>query len=193
MPSYSVTFSEHAIDAQHPDEDNYYQEEYEWCDMKIRTTKKGLFDYLLPYQCGNECEHTYTVDDYTTGGCLDYSGPNVLMAIATAIMTDEMQDDLYYAAGGGAIPDSYDDIYPVENGPESVTPEGTEATYQYRRLKENYGPNVVRYVEKLHKNLGHPKAETLVRMIQAANGRQEVIDCAREFHCVTCLARRRKN
>ena len=52
--------------------------------------------------------------------------------------------------------------------------------YHNRILESEFGQNVFRYVERLHKNLGYPSTEVFVRMLTAAEAREEVIACARQ-------------
>eukprot|EP00959_Pyramimonas_sp_CCMP1952_P296088 6193320-Pyramimonas_sp.AAC.1 len=56
-------------------------------------------------------------------------------------------------------------------------------TCRNQLLRSEFGQNVFRYVERLHKNLGHPSTEVFVRMLAAAKAREEVIACARRYSC----------
>eukprot|EP00959_Pyramimonas_sp_CCMP1952_P386009 8089763-Pyramimonas_sp.AAC.1 len=58
-------------------------------------------------------------------------------------------------------------------------------------LKSEFGQNVFGYVERLHKNLGHPSTEVFVRMLTAASAREEVIACAKHYKCASCAERNR--
>ena len=41
-------------------------------------------------------------------------------------------------------------------------------------------------VEKMHRRLGHPSSESLVRMLKVGGAPKEVLDYAKEFRCPTC-------
>ena len=46
-----------------------------------------------------------------------------------------------------------------------------EEAHTTRKLNQDHGANIVRYIDRLHRNLGHPRPQTLVQMLQAANAR----------------------
>ena len=65
--------------------------------------------------------------------------------------------------------------------------------FEHRKLRQEFGANIVRYVERLHRNMGHPRPDILVKMLQAASATSEVVSCARLYRCAVCLQRRRPN
>ena len=57
-------------------------------------------------------------------------------------------------------------------------------------LKSEFGDNVFRYVRTLHNGMGHPSQAVLVRTLQNANAREEIIKCAGRYERATCFAKR---
>ena len=58
-------------------------------------------------------------------------------------------------------------------------------------LRRKFSASVVAKVVKLHEQFGHPSADVLARELQKANADSILVECAKEFLCEACLARRR--
>jgi hypothetical protein len=58
----------------------------------------------------------------------------------------------------------------------------------HRDLRDQYGGNVLNYVAKLHKGLGHPHPAVLSRMLKDADATEVVLGCAKHYRCAACLA-----
>ena len=48
-------------------------------------------------------------------------------------------------------------------------------------------------MQRLHRNLGHPKPEALVELLQSRGASDQVIEAARHFQCTACLRYKRPN
>ena len=59
-----------------------------------------------------------------------------------------------------------------------------------RVLKAQVGPRAVEYVQRLHKNLGHPGWEILHRMLREVQATDNVLQAARYYTCPLCYARK---
>ena len=51
----------------------------------------------------------------------------------------------------------------------------------------------VRTVQRLHRNLGHPSAASLVELLESRAASDEVMEAARTYHCVACERYRKPN
>ena len=58
-----------------------------------------------------------------------------------------------------------------------------------RGLKKKVGARAVDYVARLHKNLGHPSPEVLVKMLTEVQATENVLQAAREYVCRNCYHR----
>eukprot|EP00913_Durusdinium_trenchii_P030874 g28916.t1 len=59
-----------------------------------------------------------------------------------------------------------------------------------RVLRAQVGPRAVEYVQRLHKNLGHPGWEVLYRMLQEVQATDNVLQAAKFYTCPLCYARK---
>ena len=64
--------------------------------------------------------------------------------------------------------------------------EAQELTGVLRKLGTKHGSEAVRIAYRLHRNLGHPRKDTLVRMLQAKNADPKVIAAAEALECPYC-------
>ena len=64
--------------------------------------------------------------------------------------------------------------------------EAQELTGVLRKLGTKHGSEAVRIAYRLHRNLGHPRKDTLVRMLQAKNADPKVIAAAEALECHYC-------
>ena len=51
----------------------------------------------------------------------------------------------------------------------------------------------VRTVQRLHRNLGHPSAASLVELLESRGASDEVMEAARTYHCAACERYRKPN
>ena len=103
--------------------------------------------------------------------------------IATGLLAPEADDEACFATtdADGHVGDHQEQ----EHAPEQ------EDAYLYRKLVAEHGANIVRYVTRLHKNLGHPSTTVFLQVPTASGARPEVLACARQYKCPTCSARKR--
>ena len=81
-------------------------------------------------------------------------------------LAKEVKTVVYYTVGHEAKDDIVEEpIYTSEDD------EKEQAVYQHRKLVEAHGSNIVKYIERLYRNLGHPRPNVLVQMPEAASGR----------------------
>ena len=59
-----------------------------------------------------------------------------------------------------------------------------------RILRSQVGPRAVEYVQRLHKNLGHPGWEVLHRMLKEIQATDNVLQAAKFYTCPLCYARK---
>ena len=71
--------------------------------------------------------------------------------------------------------------------------EDREYTSGIIRLLTTNKPEAARVVQRLHRNLGHPEPQRLVELLQSRGASSEVIEAARNYHCVACQRYRRPN
>ena len=57
-----------------------------------------------------------------------------------------------------------------------------------KSLVRKYGRNAVLTIAKLHKQLGHPGRDRLVKAAQDSRLDQSIVQAAREFSCAACEA-----
>jgi hypothetical protein len=91
------------------------------------------------------------------------------------MLLPELPDTTFYVTGEPTLAPAEDanadDTAPMQ--PEAPDEE-EQHDYQRRELLAQHGANIVRYVERLHRNLGHPRPQILLQMLNAANARPEV-------------------
>ena len=71
--------------------------------------------------------------------------------------------------------------------------EQKEVTGCLVKLQTALKTEAVRTVQRLHRNLGHPKPEALVELLQSRGASDQVIEAARHFQCTACLRYKRPN
>ena len=87
-----------------------------------------------------------------------------------------------------AIDDIFDDAKEGENQKSEETT-GDEIISSNRSLRKECGSRAVDYVGRLHKNLGHPSAATLLRMLGRIQATDDVIKAAKGYMCKHCYHR----
>ena len=58
-----------------------------------------------------------------------------------------------------------------------------------KELKAKVGPRAYQYVQRLHKNLGHPAPDVLQKMLEEVQATENVLEAARQYQCPKCYAR----
>ena len=85
-----------------------------------------------------------------------------------------------------------EEIYPVEEDPsqEKVPEEDADndPVYANKKLRREVGNQAANYIVRLHKNLGHPSAEVLLRMLEEVQATKSVLQAAKEYVCPACYA-----
>ena len=60
-----------------------------------------------------------------------------------------------------------------------------------KELRLQVGGRAVDYVARLHKNMGHPSAATLVKMLKEVQATNDVLEAAQRYVCRSCYHRAR--
>ena len=87
-------------------------------------------------------------------------------------------------------------ISPEEAQPwETVmtTSEDKQATGELLRLYSTHPQEIVRIVQRLHRNLGHPSAQSLVNLLQSRGAGEDLIEAAKRYVCLTCSKQKKPN
>ena len=71
--------------------------------------------------------------------------------------------------------------------------EQKEVTGCLVKLQTSLKTEAIRTVQRLHRNLGHPKPEALVELLQSRGASDQVIEAARQYQCTACLRYKRPN
>ena len=67
--------------------------------------------------------------------------------------------------------------------------EETEVIEANRRLRREVGGQAFSYIARLHKSLGHPGTETLLRMLEEVQATENVMKAAKGYKCSSCYHR----
>ena len=73
------------------------------------------------------------------------------------------------------------------SSPDVGQPEAIEPSVN---LPEQQNSPLVKTLQRLHQNLGHPSTEQLVRILRHSKASSEAIECAKTLQCTTCLNHR---
>ena len=79
------------------------------------------------------------------------------------------------------VADELDDMEVRKEREEEKTMQTEE-----KNLMKTHGKKAFQIVNKLHRQLGHPGRENLIRALKDAKCPQEVIQCARKYVCEIC-------
>ena len=121
----------------------------------VRTTKLALASLLGKSQCTGQHDHASLEGQNRCHRAEDY--PQLMAErIADGILAEEQIDHSYVVIGDDAVNDqTIDDIYDDDDvDPTATAPDDDptrNATFQHRKLIQEHGANVVRYVERLHR------------------------------------------
>ena len=112
--------------------------------------------------------------------------PKLARMLAKLMVEDGADDMLSDVMAAGEEP-----VGPGHPGEDVASPRGDgEVIRKNAELKRQVGPQVFGYVARLHKSLGHPSAEVLLKMLEEVQATEEVKKAAKEFICGTCYARK---
>ncbi|CAE6924520.1 GIP [Symbiodinium sp. CCMP2592] len=70
-------------------------------------------------------------------------------------------------------------------------PEDDEHVKKNKELRKKVGSQAMNYVVRLHKSLGHPSPEVLLRMLEEVQATETVKQAAKEYVCAKCYARKK--
>ena len=70
--------------------------------------------------------------------------------------------------------------------PELESPQLTREDAEILKQMSDEKVTIHQTVEKMHRRLGHPSSEALVRMLKVGGAPKDVLDYAKEFRCPTC-------
>ena len=76
----------------------------------------------------------------------------------------------------------------VPKAVEDLVPEADEIK-QKKKLRSKVGHRAFNYVARLHKNLEHPSAEVLAKMLEEVQAKGNVMKAAQGYLCPKCYAR----
>lgn len=68
--------------------------------------------------------------------------------------------------------------------------EHAEVVAKNKKLQSEVGSRVMQYIQRLHKNLGHPSPKVLTQMLPEIQATEDVLKAAREYECQHCHERR---
>ena len=113
---------------------------------------------LHQYQCDKQHEHFHLECKIpgTNIACTSFAenyGPLLARILSDLLEQPPSKDTDILVLGLDEGEDAMDHIYYATVDSDSHKP---KEMYENRLLKSEFGQNVVRYVERLHKNLGHP-------------------------------------
>ena len=87
-------------------------------------------------------------------------------------------------------PEMVDAAFAVAEESLELDERDQEPVYKNRKLQQEVGAQVMQYIRRLHKNLGHPAPDVLHRMLSKIQATAAVLKAAREYECVHCHERR---
>ena len=74
-----------------------------------------------------------------------------------------------------------------------ATAEHKQATGELIRLYSTHPQEIVRTVQRLHRNLGHPTSQSLVNLLQSRGAGEDLIEAAKRYVCLTCSKQKKPN
>ena len=105
-------------------------------------------------------------------------------SLAKLMVTDDDEEPTEVMAVGSSGDDEPGDQPPKQEKMED------EPIRKNQDLRRQVGQQVYQYVSRLHKNLGHPSPEVLLRMLEEVQATDLVKMAAKEYVCATCYARK---
>lgn len=157
----------------------------------LKTTRKNLYETMGLFACDGQHHHTH-LEGYIPG-----QGKRSKLAEDYPY---EMARNLAWCLTRGE--DSIDEIKAAEEaaqelaGVDEQREEDQRGAEQEtikanRQLRKEVGGRAVDYVARLHKNLGHPSAKTLIKMLQEVQATSDVVIAAERYVCAQCFNRQK--
>ena len=104
------------------------------------------------------------------------------------VESESEKEDVY--AGDDASLDADGDVLPDATQENADDEREDEFIKVNKLLRKEVGSQAFNYVTRLHKSLGHPSGETLLRMLEEVQATEAVNTAAKKYVCPTCYARR---
>ena len=79
-------------------------------------------------------------------------------------------------------------VEPADGDPEKEKDQ--DPVYRNMRLQREVGAQVMQYIRRLHKNLGHPAPDVLHQMLTDIQATDAVLKAAKEYECIHCHERK---
>ena len=83
-----------------------------------------------------------------------------------------------------------DAILPADDDPEEDADREHDPVFKNMKLQREVGAQVMQYIRRLHKNLGHPAPDVLHRMLTEIQATEAVLKAAKEYECIHCHERK---
>ena len=123
--------------------------------------------------------------------------PKLAKTLAKLMAADDPDDEHGYVdilAGDDASDDGEGkkDVANEDKGEDKNDEgDGKEAIRKNDELRRQVGAQVLNYVARLHKSLGHPSSEVLLRMLDEVQATDTVKLAAKHYVCATCYGRQK--
>ena len=173
LPGYWADFDQCMYGAQCLDADGVWKPSQK--GTCILTTKRAV-QAALHLRCDRQHEHC----------CLEGSAPGY------GSRTRYMEN--YQPGFAAVLAASF--LTPEEPQPwetAMATSEHKQATGELIRLYSTHPQEIVRTVQRLHRNLGHPTSQSLVQLLQNRGAGDDLIEAAKRYVCLTCSKQRKPN
>ena len=115
-----------------------------------------------------------------------YAGEDETSALDRMINGEDIENE--NAHHWPTIEDIIDEGPPAEEQKVEKTIED-EVVNSNKMLRKTCGSRAVDYIARLHKNLGHPSAATLLRMLEEVQATDDVVKAAKGYICKHCYHR----
>ena len=158
----------------------------------LLTTRRNLFYHMLRFACSGNHQHT-PCEGYIQGRglrsrlCQDYPYEMAYELAHCMTQREETVAEINAAEDGDAELLEFEKARDEPLNPEED--KDCEMVKANRELKKKVGARAVDYVARLHKNLGHPSPEVLVKMLTEVQATENVLQAAREYVCRNCYHR----
>ena len=155
-------------------------DEGDWLLVKkptaLQTTKLSVFKEFHQVRCTGDHQHCPLEGSAVGLGrrtrYLESYQPGLASVLAAALMVDE--------------PPSISDFV-------GAVGEDRQHVGALIKLMTTNRVEAVRTVQRLHRNLGHPSAASLVELLESRGASDEVMEAARTYHCAACERYRKPN
>ena len=155
-------------------------DEGDWLLVKkptaLQTTKLAVFKEFHQVRCTGDHQHCPLEGSAAGLGrrtrYLESYQPGLASVLAAALMIDEPPSISDFAGAVG---------------------EDRQHVGALIKLMTTNRVEAVRTVQRLHRNLGHPSAASLVELLESRGASEEVMEAARTYHCAACERYRKPN